>query len=1105
MRKRILFLMALLLTSTLAVMAQITTSSMSGKVTFEDAKGEEVIGATIVAVHQPSGTRYTAVTNVSGLFTIQGMRTGGPYSVTISYIGFEPKTITGVMLELGETYDLPVWLSENANELKEVVVSGKASKFAAEKTGASTNINNQMIANLPTVSRSITDVTRLSPYGGNGMSFAGSNGKMTNFTVDGANFNNNFGLSENLPGGGNPISIDAIEEMQVVISPFDVRQTNFIGGGVNAITKSGTNTYRGTAYIYHQNENMRGDAVDREQIAGARERDKTTTYGFTLGGPILKDKLFFFVNAEMVKSPTVINRWRGSEGGAYDADNYLSRTSLQDLAAVSAFVKDKYGYDTGSWSDFSKDNDTYKVLARLDWNITNRHHLAARYNYTKSRSWKGPSTSVDGGTLPYSRTSLYCMTYANSMYAMDNKVHTFTFDLNSRLTDNLSNQLLLTYSKIDDIRASDSSEFPFIDILDGEGGNYIALGYELFTWNNAVHNNVFTLKDDVTYYKGNHKIMAGLSYEHQMADNMYMRNGTGYYRYESMSDFMNGSSPSVVALTWGYDGNDEPAARVKFNQFGFYAQDDWKVNDKLKLTLGLRFDGLFFNDKDLVTNQNFLELPYPNGKIDTGKWPKSTMSLSPRFGFTYDVFGDKSLKIRGGSGLFLGRLPLVFFTNMPTNANTIQYVGKWNASGNSATALDMSQFAGGLIVDAGGRPTAAALKDYLISHGIGDYSYTPKEAGGKVGGTPNAVAEDFKMPQVWKTSLAVDYQIPVSFPFSVTVEGIFNKTINGVFMSDWSIRDVGGFGRLNGADNRALYDDYKYTYSYVDSKGATKTEGVPNAYVLSNTSKGYGWTASVELNARPFEWLNLMAAYTHTVQKELTGMPGSNASSAFSYIPSVEGPNFLKLHNSQYVTPDRFLVSATLHDKCNNHYSFIYEAWRGGYNNSYMMANDINGDGNNYDLIYIPTDQQVANNEFRFKTLDDQQRFMDFVHNDDYLSAHQGEYAEAYSVYNPWVHRIDFSYKHDFKLNLGSTMHKLQLSLDVKNVLNFFNSSWGVSKQLNPDLNQGRILKYEGIDADGYALFSTPKAVSGNTKIWTPNHAIGQCWYASIGLKYFFN
>ena len=1103
MRKRILFLVALMLTSTLTIMAQITTSSMSGKVTLEDAKGEEVIGATVVAVHEPSGTRYTAVTNVSGLFTINGMRTGGPYEVTVSYIGYQPKTVKGVTLELAETYNLNIWLSEDANVLTEVVVSGKASKFAAEKTGASTNINNAMIANLPTVNRSLTDVMRLSPYGGNGMSLAGGNGKMTNFTVDGANFNNNFGLTENLPGGGNPISLDAIEEMQVVISPFDVRQTNFIGGGVNAITKSGTNTFKGTAYIYHQNENMRGDAVDREQIPSARDRDKTTTYGFTLGGPIIKNKLFF-VSGEMVKSPTVTNRWRASEGGAYDADNYLSRVSVADMDAVSSFVKSKYGYDTGSYTDWSADNDTYKILARLDWNITDRHKLALRYNYTKSRSWKTPSTSVDGGTLPYSRTSLYAMTYANSMYSMDNKVHTFSFDLNSRLTDNLSNQLLVTYSKIDDIRGSNSSDFPFVDILDGDGGNYISLGYELFTWNNAVHNNILNIKDDVTYYLANHTITAGLSYEYQMADNMYMRNGSGYYRYNSIADFFNNAAPSVVCLTYGYDGEQEPASRVTFNQMGLYAQDDWKVTDNFKLTYGMRFDGLFFKNGDLKTNNGILALDYNGRSVDTGTWPKNTVSVSPRLGFTWDIFGDKSLKLRGGSGLFLGRLPLVFFTNMPTNSNMMQFVGKWNASGSSATKADMSQFAGGI-------KTRTDLYNWVTTHDVdGNVVSNPKQAmgpstitseDGTVAGAINGISSDFKMPQVWKTSLAVDYQIPVSFPFTATVEGMFQKTVNGVFMSDWSLRDVGGYARLNGADTRALYQNYKLTYT----NAAGKTVNMPNAYVLENTSKGYGWTLNVTLNAQPFEWMSLMAAYTHTVQKELTGMPGSNASSAFSYIPSVDGPNFLNLHNSQFVTPDRVVASATIHDKANNHYSLVYEAWRGGANYSYMLANDMNGDGNQYDLLYIPTDLQVANNEFRFQTEDDKTRFMDFVHNDSYLSSHQGEYAEAYSVYSPWVHRVDFSYKHDFKLNVGKTKHCLQLSLDVKNVLNLFNSNWGVAKYMNPDLNGGKILKYEGVDAQGYATFSTPSAVNGNTQTWKPSHTIGQCWYASIGIKYIFN
>ena len=1092
MQKRLFFLVAVLLTLSLTAMAQITTSSMAGKVTLDDEKGEEVIGATVVAVHEPSGTRYTAVTNTSGRFSINGMRTGGPYEVTVSYIGYQSKTIKGITLQLAETYNLAIWLSEDATQLSEVVISGKASKFAAEKTGAATNINSTQITNLPTVSRSITDVTRLSPYGGNGMSFAGTDGRTANFTIDGANFNNNFGLSDKLPGGGNPVSLDAIEELQVVISPYDVRQTNFIGGGVNAITKSGTNTFKGSAYVYHRNENMRGDAVDREAITGARDKDQQTTYGFTLGGPIIKNKLFFFASGEMVKTPTIANRWRASTNGVANADDYVSRTTLSDMETISNFVKNKYGYDTGSWTGFPADEDNYKLLARLDWNITDKHHLALRYNYTKNNIWNSTNaSSMDGGTRSaYSRMSQYSMAFANSMYSMQNLVHTFSIDLNSRLSDNLSNQFLATYSKLDDVRGTNSDEFPFIDILDGTGttGNYMALGYELFTWNNAVHNTIWNIKDDVTYYMGAHKIMAGINFEHQMADNQYMRNGTGYYRYASMDDFMNGAAPEIVCLTYGYDGEDKPAARVQFNRAGIYAQDDWNVNDKFKFTFGTRIDGLFFNNSDLMTNNAILKLNYSGRSIDTGKWPGSTITFSPRVGFTYDVFGDKSLKIRGGSGLFSGRLPLVFFTNMPTNGGMVQYQAQINAKNAAAKGFSMDEFAGGLVTDANGHATIEALKNKLFSLG---YPTTVTPDDGTVPSAVNGIDPDFKMPQVWKTSIAVDYQLPVSFPFSVTVEGIFNKMLNDRCISDWSIPSVGGFARFNGVDNRPIYPE--------NFRTGTK------AFVLENTSKGYGWIGNITLNAQPAEWISLMAAYTHTVNKEITGMPGSAAESAFTYVPTVEGPNNIKLHNSQYVTPDRIVANATIHDKSGNHYSLIYETWRGGYNYSYMMVNDMNSDGYNYDAIYIPTDAQVANNEFRFVSTDDAQRFMDFVHNDSYLKKHQGEYAEAYSVYSPWVHRIDIAYKHDFNLNVGKTKHTLQLSFDMKNVLNLFNSSWGVSKAMTSSINEGRILKYEGVDADGYATFSTPAAVSANTDLWRPVHAIGQCWYASVGIKYMFN
>lgn len=467
MQKRFSLLIAMLVILVTSAMAQVTTSSLSGKVT-EAGTGEEVIGATVQAVHVPSGTRYMTVTNSEGRFNIQGMRPGGPYTVSISYVGFQKKNYTDIKLALGEVFNLKAEISENANEIGEVVVSAQASKFANEKTGASTNISRQQIAEMPTANRSIQDIARLSPFA-NGMGLAGGDGRSTNFTLDGANLNNNFGLSSSLPGGGTPVSIDALDEVQVVVSPFDVRQTNFIGGGINAITKSGTNTFKGTAYTYYTSENMHGNRIDNTDLA-ARAKDRLTTYGFTLGGPIVKNKLFFFVNAEYSKKPTVANRWMPSSNGVAQPDLYISRTKISDMQKVQEFMKSKYGYDTGSYDSFPADESNHKFLARLDWNITDNHHLALRYNNTKNTAWN--SVNGNSGNTGFrlngmNRMSQYSMAFSNSMYSMENKISTISADLNSRFGDKFANKLLFTYSNIQDVRGTNSSEFPFIDIMNG--------------------------------------------------------------------------------------------------------------------------------------------------------------------------------------------------------------------------------------------------------------------------------------------------------------------------------------------------------------------------------------------------------------------------------------------------------------------------------------------------------------------------------------------------------------------------------------------------------------------------------------------------------------
>ena len=395
----------------------------------------------------------------------------------------------------------------------------------------------------------------------------------------------------------------------------------------------------------------------------------------------------------------------------------------------------------------------------------------------------------------------------------------------------------------------------------------------------------------------------------------------------------------------------------------------------------------------------------------------------------------------------------------------------------------LEEFKGDLIID------REQMREKWYSLGF------PKEISSEDGKIPSklaAVDPHFKMPQVWKTSLAVDYALPTSFPFTVTVEGIFNQHINASTMEDWNMIPVDGFARFKGADNRPVYPT-NYTY--------TKSP----AYVLTNTHLGYTYSGNITVNMAPTDGLSIMAAYTHTMNKELTSLPGSDPASIFNYVPTVAGPNYTTLHLAQNNTPDRFVLSLTHNDKSHNHYGFIYEAWRGGYNYTYLLTNDMNGDNYKYDSLYIPTDEQVNSGEFRFVSNDDRDRFMAFVNNDAYLSSHKGQYAEGYSVYNPWVNRLDFSYKHDFQVKIASSVNTLQLSLDIRNLLNLFNSSWGVSKYMNPDLNSGRILQYEGVDAQGYPVFSTPEAVSGSTQTWMNNTGIGQCWYASVGIKYMFN
>lgn len=1086
-------LLAVALLCSSVMIAQVTSSSMSGKVT--DAEGP-LVGVTVIAIHTPSGTKYGTVTNSEGNYNLPGMRVGGPYSVEVSYLGYGKNTTNNIMIRLGAAYVHNVVLNEENISLDQVVISAKRTKFSAEKTGATTNISNEQMTSMPTINRSITDIARLSPYA-NGMSIAGGDGRSTNFTIDGANFNNNFGLSSNLPGGGSPISLDAIEEVQVVIAPFDVRQSNFIGGGINAITKSGTNKFKGSAYTYFTNQDMRGNKIGDADF-GVRPEASTTTKGLTFGGPIVKNKLFFFVNAESIVRPGQVVNWRPSEDGVADLDLSLSRTSIADMERVKQHLITNYGYDPGSYSDYPADETNKKILVRLDWNINDANKLSVRYNHTKNQGWSptnGNSTDAGFRNRTMDRISQYSMAFSNSIYSMDNTVNSLSLDLNSRFSDKLSNQLLITSSKIEDARGSNSSPFPFIDIMNGvttTGAQilepYMSAGYELFTWNNAVNNNTFTVTDNLTYYLDNHKITGGLSFEHQLANNSYMRNGTGYYRYASVDDFINQAAPRDFALTYGYDGELNPTAEVSFNQFGVYLQDDWNVNPNFKLSYGIRADYLKYED-NILRNNSIYNLDFGGRKIDTGKWPDANVQLSPRVGFSWDIKGDQSMKLRGGTGIFSGRLPLVFFTNMPTNSGMVQgsYAATttYNSNGTvKATNPALANLAGPIITDVNEMITRLNLPNTI----------TPED--GVLPRDINGVDPNFKMPQVWKSSLALDYQVPVSFPLAVTVEGIYTKTMNGVMLKNYDLKQPDAtWNRFSGADDRYIYP-----------ASANISYNSRNAYVLSNTSKGFSTIGNITVNSEPVEDLKLMAAYTYTESQEISGMPGSNAQSAYTGLVTVNGPHLPELQRSQYVVPSKVIGSVSYKLPWSNDMlksaSFINVFYSGFSPNGYSFtySNDMNGDGIAADLIYIPK----AKGDIQFINTANEDAFFNFMEQDSYLKANKGKYAEANAARSPWVNSFDLRLLREYYFKIGGRTNTLQFSMDFINVGNMLNSEWGVDKNNNIS-GRGQILKYEGKDANNLPSYSFNK-VSGDYPVRTYdyNSNFNQTWKLQVGAKYSF-
>jgi len=1113
-----------------SLLAQVTTSSINGSV--RDANGEALIGATVRAVHQPSGTVYGTATNTDGRFNIQNMRVGGPYSVEVSYIGFQTQTYNNITLALGVPYSLEARISQGGTSLQEVeVTADQGTVFNATRTGAATNVTTQQINTLPSINRSISDFTRLTPQA-NGNSFAGRDGRFNNVQIDGANFNNGFGLSSNpLPGGNSqPISIDAIAELQVNIAPYDVRQSGFTGAGINAVTRSGTNDFSGSVYGFYRNQNYNGLRINDLELDRATQETSSKTYGFRLGGPIIKNKLFFFVNAEQVDeigtNAGAVNLWRPSQNGVSNPDQNIARTTRADLDAVRNHLINEWGYDPGSYEAYGNDNGRTSInfLTRLDWNISDKHKLAVRYNQVKGQS----NSLVNGSSGPSPRSSVnrvsdQSIAFSKTMYGTENIVRSFSAELNSTLTSRLSNQLLATYSRIQDTRTSPSEIFPMVDIWDGNRGttgpngatnpvgtnNYMTFGYELFTFGNDVLNNNYSITNNLTYLAGKHTITGGATFESQKFGNQYIRLGTSYYRYNSVEDFLTTGTPNEVApimygLTYPYAGQD-PYAPIVLGTAGLYTQDRYSVTDRLDLTLGLRAEmPIYMNELTANPSIENLELLNPDGNpthYTTSSWPKSRIMLSPRIGFNLDAFGNGSLLVRGGTGFFTGRVPFVWLTNMPSNSGVIQN----NLEPGSYNAV------AGWIGDIRFNPDPY----YWLNN-------TPASAANVFIKNPNAgvptsfalVDRNFRMPKVWRTSLGADYTIPGT-PLVATTDILYSRDINAAYQFGAN-RTAAPAQMNNNGDTRELFPNGNGV-AYNPAAGGN------TGVVLTNTDvKGYSLNTTVGLTLRERRGFYGSLFYTYTVAKEVSGNPGSNASSAWLGSPSVNNPNEQILYHSQYAIPHNIVGSLSYRQEYLNHLGttvsiFYNGSHQGRY--SYIYNGDINGDGINADLLYVPTSAA----EMTFVPVSgfsqEQQRaaFDAFIDNDPYLSTRRGQYAERNGALMPWLNRVDVRLLQDVFTNIGRKRNTLQFSADIMNVGNLLNSNWGIQQTFN---NAQALLTpaTNAVDSRGNAVYratATPafqlRTISENGQTVLPTTpfrdvtTISTTWYAQLGLRYIFN
>ncbi len=1115
------------------LIAQETTSEIAGTVT--DGK-DPLSGATITVFNVPTGTKYTTITRKDGRYNLPGLRIGGPYTVTVDYVGFKEEKQENVNLVLGEEFNASFTLTSQSQDLAAVTITSTTQNkiFNNAHTGSQEIITRAQIEQLPTINRSISDFTRLEPTAAStsfGTSFGGRSAQYNNITVDGANFNNGFGLSSTLGGqaGAQPISLEAIDQIQVNVSPYDVRQGDFTGAGINTVTKSGTNQFRGNVYTYLKGPGTEGYNV--EDLTIAKSPFSFYTRGASLGGPIIKNKLFFFANYEQVKQTAPAYTVVANTASLSPSAGSVSQANADTLNALAAFLRSKFGYDPGAFEGYSFASESKKLTARIDWNINTKSTLTLKYNSLRSYAEQPQSTSRAGSGFvkgPAYQNYTYGLPFSGSKYVINNNFDIYLAELNTRFNKNLSNKFQVGYTRERDPRAPGvpGTTMPMVDILNGSGNTYgtniyTSFGYETYTYNNLINTDVYQLSDIATLYKGSHEITFGTQdYSRKYAD-AFVPDFAGGYQFPSLDAFYNavngiGTPVDKYYQQWSnIPGGAFPFYYAGSTELGLFIQDKWRASHNFTLTYGLRYDMTIY--KSLFLDNPFFDaLTFKNGaSYNIGKAPGNAIILSPRVGFNWDIKGDRSAQLRGGFGVFSGPPPFVWLANQ---------------GGNNGVLI------------AGGNFTNVPFTDNAIANPPAGVNTTPPSKVVSAASYGAAVTDpNFKYPTVWKSSLALDKKVVDDW--ILTLEGSYSKDINAVYFSNLNLNESNGFA-LAGADNRIRYTT-AFNSNGTDGPTSTPnnsnkyyygtTDTVPNlssAILMKNASEGFEYNATIRIQ-KNFRHLFLSAAYTYSKAKNIaTG--GSTASSLWSGRPVGNAdPNAPNLAYADYYQPSRVIAYASYRFEYGKHFATcfgaVFQAAPSGVG-SYTYAGDLNGDGNSgNDLIYIPRNaseinlidagsyDKTAHTGVTTGTATDPRtaaqiwtQLNNFINQDHYLSSHRGQYVQANAVVFPYYKDVDLNITQDIyiytKTRSETDKHTLRFSLDLINAGNFFNRNWGLLKQQTT----ATPLTFEGMAADGRTpLFSFPFADPANevplTSSFTNNTSIVSRWQMQFGIKYLFN